>query len=99
MWNAAELITIWARGNKRGIHPAAHVALHLLIWLGCAAVSGVLATLVSLDSGYQTSYDTYYGNSDYYSQYLAAVGLEEALLALVLILLYAPTPCLLVELH
>ncbi|KAM0321568.1 hypothetical protein ACHAQA_010058 [Verticillium albo-atrum] len=33
LWETAELITLCARGGKLGIHPGAHVALHLLIWL------------------------------------------------------------------
>ncbi|OHE91434.1 hypothetical protein CORC01_13253 [Colletotrichum orchidophilum] len=32
-WDTTELITICARGGRRGIHPGAHVGLHLLFWL------------------------------------------------------------------
>jgi hypothetical protein len=39
-WCMAELITICAQTGHRGIHPGAHVALHLLLWLEyCVAIS------------------------------------------------------------
>ncbi|KAI0525969.1 hypothetical protein F5B22DRAFT_642127 [Xylaria bambusicola] len=46
IWNTAELITYCVRLRKevqRGIHPGAHVGLHLLFWL-----AGIFATLVSI---------------------------------------------------
>ena len=56
-WNAAELITFFVRSRKltgngdrvrRGIHPGAHVGLHLVLWLAC--VFGVLMALMQLIS-------------------------------------------------
>ncbi|GKT50548.1 uncharacterized protein ColSpa_10729 [Colletotrichum spaethianum] len=32
-WDVSELITVCARGGRIGIHPGAHVGLHLLFWL------------------------------------------------------------------
>ncbi|KAI0971323.1 hypothetical protein F4678DRAFT_80565 [Xylaria arbuscula] len=46
LWNTAELITYCVRLRKqvqRGIHPGAHVALHLLFWL-----AGVLASVANI---------------------------------------------------
>ncbi|KAI5925257.1 hypothetical protein F4810DRAFT_70797 [Camillea tinctor] len=46
IWNTAELITYCVRVRKdtqRGIHPGAHVALHLLFWLAC--IFAVLITV------------------------------------------------------
>ncbi|KZL85055.1 hypothetical protein CI238_09711 [Colletotrichum incanum] len=31
-WDVSELITICARGGRKGIHPGAHVGLHLIFW-------------------------------------------------------------------
>ncbi|RYP70377.1 hypothetical protein DL771_005498 [Monosporascus sp. 5C6A] len=49
LWNGAELTTYFIRSRKgsdtrRGIHPGAHVGMHLVFWLACAF--GVLLTLV-----------------------------------------------------
>ncbi|XXG99314.1 hypothetical protein Hte_005651 [Hypoxylon texense] len=46
LWNGAELITFAVRSRKdtkRGIHPGAHVGLHLCFWIAC--VFGVLVTV------------------------------------------------------
>ncbi|KAI0432580.1 hypothetical protein F5Y09DRAFT_135985 [Xylaria sp. FL1042] len=46
IWNTAELITFCVRLRKqvqRGIHPGAHVGLHLLFWL-----AGVFATVLTV---------------------------------------------------
>ncbi|KAI1430178.1 hypothetical protein F5Y12DRAFT_6464 [Xylaria sp. FL1777] len=46
LWNAAELITYFVRLRKqvqRGIHPGAHVGLHLLFW-----IAGVFASLLTI---------------------------------------------------
>lgn len=48
LWNAAELITYFVRKRKqvpRGIHPGAHVGLHLIFWLA-GAFSILLTTSV-----------------------------------------------------
>ncbi|KAL0935814.1 uncharacterized protein CTRU02_208028 [Colletotrichum truncatum] len=41
IWDIAEFITICARGGRKGIHPGAHVALHLLFWLCFAATTAI----------------------------------------------------------
>ncbi|KAI0840798.1 hypothetical protein F5Y06DRAFT_261798 [Hypoxylon sp. FL0890] len=54
LWNGAELITFAVRSRKdmkRGIHPGAHVGLHLCFWLAC--VFAVLIT-VGLDVSVQS---------------------------------------------
>ncbi|EEY15351.1 hypothetical protein VDBG_01460 [Verticillium alfalfae VaMs.102] len=33
LWETAEFITLCARGGKQGIHPGAHVGVHLVTWL------------------------------------------------------------------
>ncbi|KAH6678776.1 hypothetical protein F5X68DRAFT_263771 [Plectosphaerella plurivora] len=33
IWEVAELITLCARGGRTGIHPGAHVGLHLVFWM------------------------------------------------------------------
>ncbi|GKT54418.1 hypothetical protein ColTof4_13789 [Colletotrichum tofieldiae] len=42
-WDVSELITICARGGRKGIHPGAHVGLHLIFW-------PLFATAVALES-------------------------------------------------
>ncbi|KAI0888609.1 uncharacterized protein GGS22DRAFT_61054 [Annulohypoxylon maeteangense] len=46
LWNGAELITFFVRSHKdekRGIHPGAHVGLHLCLW-----IASVFAVLLSV---------------------------------------------------
>jgi hypothetical protein len=82
-WQIAEYITLCVRRN-RGIHPGAHVALHLLIWLGAATAVGFLTTFAVVDNADAPySWDSYYGNS-MYTDYLA---LEDALAAFMYILM------------
>ncbi|KAI1658400.1 hypothetical protein F4813DRAFT_47791 [Daldinia decipiens] len=48
LWNGAELITFGIRSRKdvkRGIHPGAHVALHLCFWLACAFAVLITASI------------------------------------------------------
>ncbi|KAM0343379.1 hypothetical protein ACHAPU_008557 [Fusarium lateritium] len=52
-WSIAEIATRFARKWKAGIHPGAHVAVSLLIWLGAAVVGGLESTL----SSYYSSFD------------------------------------------
>ena len=40
IWDIAELATRFGRKWKAGIHPGAHVAISLFIWLGAAIVGG-----------------------------------------------------------
>ncbi|RYP46965.1 hypothetical protein DL768_006888 [Monosporascus sp. mg162] len=49
LWNSAELTTYFIRSRKdsntrRGIHPGAHIGMHLCFWLAC--VFGILLTLM-----------------------------------------------------
>ncbi|KAF9873631.1 hypothetical protein CkaCkLH20_08741 [Colletotrichum karsti] len=46
IWDVAELITVCARGGKRGIHPGAHVGLHLIFWLIFAAAVGIQSAYI-----------------------------------------------------
>ncbi|KAF6814319.1 hypothetical protein CMUS01_12659 [Colletotrichum musicola] len=56
IWDTSELITTCARGGRKGIHPGAHVALHLLFWLVFAVAVGIQSTLIYFrdadDDGY-----------------------------------------------
>ncbi|KAI5921486.1 hypothetical protein F4810DRAFT_678282 [Camillea tinctor] len=61
IWSIAELITICARRGHKGIHPGAHVALHLLLWLGFIVGVGL--------TGYLLAFTTLYDYYDYYSDY------------------------------
>ncbi|KAH8195077.1 hypothetical protein TruAng_010753 [Truncatella angustata] len=83
VWDIAELITICARGKKRGIHPGAHVALHLLLWLGFCAAVGLSAWLVAfeLECDY---YCRYYYDYEDSSGYLSVMQAELAFLSLLL---------------
>ncbi|CAJ0550253.1 Ff.00g101830.m01.CDS01 [Fusarium sp. VM40] len=53
IWSIAEILTRFGRKWKAGIHPGAHVAVSLLIWLGAAVVGGLESTL----SSYYSSFD------------------------------------------
>ncbi|KAL8297333.1 hypothetical protein RB597_006432 [Gaeumannomyces tritici] len=46
-WQIAEFITVGVHKDRRGIHPGAHVALHLLLWLTFAMTVTLLGFLVS----------------------------------------------------
>jgi hypothetical protein len=95
IWAIAEFITICARRNHQGIHPGAHVALHLLLWLGYAASLGLNGYFLALAAtvsywyyGYD-DYDDYYGYSGYsnYYGYTAILPLMQALAAFCALLL------------
>lgn len=61
IWDTAELITICARGGRRGIHPGAHVGLHLIFWLCFAAAVGLQGTYIyfrDVDDYYYYSYSS-----------------------------------------
>ncbi|KLU81758.1 hypothetical protein MAPG_00839 [Magnaporthiopsis poae ATCC 64411] len=47
-WQIAEFITVCVHKDRRGIHPGAHVGLHLLLWLSFASTVGLLGLLISL---------------------------------------------------
>ncbi|KAI5458765.1 hypothetical protein BGZ63DRAFT_407150 [Mariannaea sp. PMI_226] len=60
IWDVAEFGTWFARNRQTGIHPGAHVAVSLLIWLGAAIIGGIESTFVAV-----TAYD-YESNSQCY---------------------------------
>ncbi|KAI1485584.1 hypothetical protein F5X96DRAFT_321593 [Biscogniauxia mediterranea] len=83
IWSIAELITICARSGHRGIHPGAHVALHLLLWLGFIVglgLTGYLLTFATLYGDYYDYYE-YYGNN--YVELMRALTSFLALLVIV----------------
>ncbi|KAH8649938.1 hypothetical protein BX600DRAFT_554390 [Xylariales sp. PMI_506] len=85
-WGVAELITICARSGHRGIHPGAHVALHLLLWIGYSASIGLTAYFLAfaLECDYYCSYYDYY---DYYSSnYLGSLQALVAFSALLVLI-------------
>ncbi|KAI9899809.1 hypothetical protein N3K66_006270 [Trichothecium roseum] len=72
LWSGAELITRAIRKFKHGIHPGAHVALHLLITLASAVVAGIcVGASVLVDPGdtsmYCSSYSTFNDGPRVYS--------------------------------
>ncbi|RYP13269.1 hypothetical protein DL765_006943 [Monosporascus sp. GIB2] len=74
LWNGAELTTYFIRSRKgsdtrRGIHPGAHIGMHLCLWLACA-LGGFLTLIIVMaatriiarcyaDEG-EDSYSNYY---------------------------------------
>ncbi|KIH91040.1 hypothetical protein SPBR_01702 [Sporothrix brasiliensis 5110] len=59
LWPVAELVTLVVRRN-RGIHPGAHVGMHLVIWLTGTVAGGLIASEYAFDSIF-----TYWPMSDY----------------------------------
>ncbi|KAI0594525.1 hypothetical protein F4775DRAFT_428331 [Biscogniauxia sp. FL1348] len=85
IWSIAELITICARTGHKGIHPGAHVALHLLLWLGFLVGVGLTGYLLAFTTLYDY-YDYYYDDS-YYSYYSDKyIELMRALIAFLVLL-------------
>jgi len=85
-WQISEFITLCVHRN-RGIHPGAHVGMHLVLWLGFAGTAGVMTTLAvydqsDFDSGY---YDDFYDNVP--SDFGSYLSLAFALVAWTYILL------------
>ncbi|KAI0165522.1 hypothetical protein GGR57DRAFT_124073 [Xylariaceae sp. FL1272] len=76
IWNTAELITYLVRLRKhhqRGIHPGAHVALHLIFWLvGVFAILLTVSLLLGVQSELEycnNDYDDYGYNSSYCDEF------------------------------
>ncbi|KAI1306811.1 hypothetical protein F5Y03DRAFT_383948 [Xylaria venustula] len=73
LWNTAELITYCVRLRKqvqRGIHPGAHVGLHLLFWLaGALASVSTIAVYVVLQSELGECKNSDSNDDDSYSYY------------------------------
>lgn len=61
LWESAELITLCARGGKLGIHPGAHVAMHLIFWLYHAVGLAFFSIYIVWDISSEYSYYNYYG--------------------------------------
>ncbi|ETS72982.1 hypothetical protein PFICI_15374 [Pestalotiopsis fici W106-1] len=81
-WDVAELITVCVRRSQYGIHPGAHVALHLLLWLGLVVAAGLTGWIVAYASECGYYCQRYY---DYYSsQYLSIMQAELAFLVLLM---------------
>jgi len=83
-WQIAEFITLGARGGLsryknslgRGIHPGAHVGMHLVLWMGFAVDLGIEAfTAYYLDEYVFDSDPTSYGSS-YYNAYSWLAGAQ-----------------------
>ncbi|ROT36673.1 hypothetical protein SODALDRAFT_401571 [Sodiomyces alkalinus F11] len=55
IWETAEFITLCARGGRVGIHPGAHVGLHLIIWLAWCVAVGFIATRFALFGYYDVT--------------------------------------------
>lgn len=95
-WNLAELTTFFVRSrkggnaNRRGIHPGAHIGMHLVLWLAC--VFGVFAALMMVMSAASSvSYcsddddDYYYDYCDYSSSFMTVLRAFLAMWCLALI--------------
>lgn len=80
IWDVAEFITLCARGGKLGIHPGAHVGLHLVLWLGFGCGVGWLGAIAAYD--YCDSYCRRYR-----SQWETAQSSRNAVLAFMALLL------------
>ncbi|KAI2611917.1 hypothetical protein GGR54DRAFT_334844 [Hypoxylon sp. NC1633] len=97
LWSAAELITRYVSSeDRRGIHPGALVAVHLLLWLSFGAGVGLTAYILAFGLAFVNSddrnkypeyYDYYYNGSgnDYFSKYY--IHSMEALVAFLAILI------------
>lgn len=108
LWSATDLVTSCAqrpKSNRRTIHPGAHVAVQLLLWLGFGAGLGLTAHILkfalafsALDDpvAYPEYYAYYYGRSDngddfeYYSD--SYVHSMEALVAFLAFLTFVRLP-------
>ncbi len=49
LWDIDEIFTFCAR-HGRGIHPGAHVAIELILWLACCGMGGIIVR-ASFDVG------------------------------------------------
>lgn len=87
LWQVAEFITLCVQ-KQRGIHPGAHVGMHLIIWLGAAASVGLMSAVIYFEdySYYNSYYDDYYSSGSRHSIYM----LYKALVAFMALLLYVP---------
>lgn len=96
IWTIADLITTI---GSRGIHPGAHVSIHLLLWMGFAVGLGLTADILSFAvvfagfddrDTYAEYYEYYYGQGVehghvYYSE--SYIRMMEALVAFLALLM------------
>ncbi|KAI1379360.1 hypothetical protein F4677DRAFT_329109 [Hypoxylon crocopeplum] len=82
LWNGAELITFGVRSRKdvkRGIHPGAHVALHLCFWIACVfavlITSSIAVSIRSIMMTCSSAGDSRYGYYSYCDDYHYTDGL------------------------
>lgn len=68
-WDVAEFITLCIRRkrNGRGIHPAAHVAVDLILWLSLLISWSIFCGILSYESRYSYDYNSGYIIEDEYS--------------------------------
>ncbi|KAI1208333.1 uncharacterized protein F4807DRAFT_148241 [Annulohypoxylon truncatum] len=104
LWNGAELITFAVRSRKnekRGIHPGAHVGLHLCFWIACVfavllSVTEAIAvnadvrdcadeTTTTSTYSYYSSYCDQYDGIDMTGRYLPMLRAVAALFCLMLL--------------
>ena len=60
IWVTADFVAICVSREQRGIHPGAHVALHLIIWLLAAVTVGFLGFYISYSYGSDTGTSEYF---------------------------------------
>ncbi|KAI2472661.1 hypothetical protein F4781DRAFT_317634 [Annulohypoxylon bovei var. microspora] len=76
LWSGIEVITAYAgRKNRRDIHPGAHVAVQLLLWLGFGAGVGLTAYILAFALSFD-DFDAYPEDYDYYQYYHGSDGYE-----------------------
>jgi hypothetical protein len=88
IWAVAEFITICVRRGHLGIHPGAHVGIHLILWLGFGIAVGLDGYYLAVsylfnDYSYYSSYYDYY----YYYDNSEARGMLQAIVAFVVLLM------------
>lgn len=97
-WQIAEFITVCVRRNYIGIHPGAHVGVHLILWLALCALIGITGAIVHYDLGDYKDLQSYLDDDDSYSSYYgyydvslssirSFLRMEEAELAIAVLLL------------
>ncbi|KAI0882985.1 uncharacterized protein GGS22DRAFT_169203 [Annulohypoxylon maeteangense] len=68
LWSGIEVVTAYTGGkNHRDIHPGAHVAVHLLLWLGFGIGVGLTACILAFAVSFN-DFDPYPENYDYYGR-------------------------------
>lgn len=95
LWQIAEFITLCVRRKYMGIHPGAHVGVHLILWLACVVLIGIGGTVVYYDISDYDYRDNYYYSSYYDDEDPAGIRnffrMEQAELAFAVLILYAQT--------